>query len=228
MTATHFFAPEAFGRALASRAGAGPLTLTDRAGDTVSLAPEESIAIEVVQPDQVRVGLPRSRFPTESDARAVIASRGGEVLSSRGLRQGGHGGPAPIRDRSPRRRHRRNAGCWTSAFRPLVARPPSTKSAISIDWSSCAMRERPSRPGSPSWATAKDGLVVRATGGERHLTTAQIAAVRTLAPVVIPPDAFLLVEGDRPREHAVSIFFALMLVLFGTVNVMGLVRNRAR
>ena len=47
-----------------------------------------------------------------------------------------------------------------------------------------------------------------------------------MAPVVIPEDAYLLVEGDRPREHASSILIALVLVMFGVVQLVALVRNR--
>jgi hypothetical protein len=43
---------------------------------------------------------------------------------------------------------------------------------------------------------------------------------------VIPDDAYLLVEGDRPREHMNSIFIALVLVVFGVFNIVALVRNR--
>jgi len=227
VTATHFFAPEAFGRALAGRAGAGPLTLADRAGDSVSLGPEESIAIEVVQPDQVRVGLPRSRFPGESDARAAVTSRGGEVLSSRGLVKGvtatgPDSGPLSTAPPPPER--------WVLDVRfPAARRQAALDELGNLDR---LVELRDARETVTArladLAATKDGLAVRGAGGDRQLTTAQIAAVRTLAAVVIPPDAFLLVEGDRPREHAVSIFFALMLLLFGTVNIMGLVRNRAR
>ena len=61
---------------------------------------------------------------------------------------------------------------------------------------------------------------------ERRLATAELAAVHTMAPVVIPDDAYLLVEGDRPREHASTILLALILAVFAAVNVVGLVRNR--
>ncbi len=47
-----------------------------------------------------------------------------------------------------------------------------------------------------------------------------------MAPVVIPADAYLLVEGDRPRAHTSSILIALVLVVFGVFNIVALVRNR--
>ena len=44
-----------------------------------------------------------------------------------------------------------------------------------------------------------------------------------MAPVVIPDDAYLLVEGDVPREHAPTVLIALILLMFGAVNLVGLV-----
>ena len=45
---------------------------------------------------------------------------------------------------------------------------------------------------------------------------------------VIPDDAYLLVEGDRPREHAPTVLIALILVMFGAVNLVGLFRELSR
>jgi hypothetical protein len=58
------------------------------------------------------------------------------------------------------------------------------------------------------------------------LTATDVAAVHTMAPVVIPEGSFLLVEGDRPRDHVASILFSLVLVIFGVFNIVALVRNR--
>jgi hypothetical protein len=228
VTATHFFARDAFVRALAARTGAAPLALADRAGDPVSLGPDEVVAIEVVQPDQVRIGFPRSRFPSEADARAAVTGRGGEVLASRGLVKGlGPSGPetGPLASGPPPPER------WTLDVRfPAARRQPALDELGDLD-RQVEIRDARETVSAHLGELSADGegLVVRSAGApERRLTPAQIAAIRTLAPVVIPPDAFLLVEGDRPREHAVSLFFALMLIMFGTVNVMGLVRSRTR
>ena len=72
-------------------------------------------------------------------------------------------------------------------------------------------------------------LVIRPPGApERRLEAAEVAAVHTMAPVVIPPGAHLLVEGDRPRDHMASILIALVLVTFGAFNIAALVRNRRK
>ncbi len=63
VVATHYFAADAALKALAARAPGAPLSIVDRGGDKASLAADEALAIEVALPDQVQVGLPRSRFP---------------------------------------------------------------------------------------------------------------------------------------------------------------------
>jgi hypothetical protein len=228
VTATHFFAPEAFVRAVAGRVAGGAIALADRTGDTVSLGGDEAISVEVVEPDQVQLGLPRARFATEPEARAAITSRGGEVLASRGLAKGAsasgpESGPMSAAPPPPER--------WV-----FVARFAPTRRQAALDELGDVDRLVEIRDARETvtarladLAAVGDGLVVRPAGApERRLGAAEIAAVRTLAPVVISPDAFLLVEGDQPREHLATIFFALMLVMFGTVNLMGLIRNRDR
>jgi hypothetical protein len=76
---------------------------------------------------------------------------------------------------------------------------------------------------------AADGgaLVVKSPGlPERRLAAAQVAAAHTIAPVVIPQGALLVIEGDRPRNHVASILISLVLFIFGAFNLAALVRNR--
>ena len=58
------------------------------------------------------------------------------------------------------------------------------------------------------------------------MAAGDIAAVHTIAPVVIPDGAYLLIEGDRPRDHLASVIISLVLMTFGVFNVVALVRNR--
>jgi hypothetical protein len=230
VVATHFFAPAAFVSALAARPAGGALTLADRGGDTVALRPEESLAVEVVKPDEVQLGLPRGpRFMTEPDARAAIESRGGEVLATRGLvtgrkTAGPEAGPLSAAPPAPER--------WTFVVRFAPARRQSA-----LDELGDLDRLVEIRDAREAIAThvgdvsvAGDGLLIRAGTGapERRLAAGEIAAVHTVAPVVVPDGAFLLVEGDRPRDHMATVVIALMLVMFGTINVIGLVRGLRR
>jgi hypothetical protein len=226
VTATHYFETDAVIKALAGRTGAGPLAVVDRSGDRVSLAVEEPLAVEVSKPDEVQIGLPRLRFATEDAARAAIVERGGEVVAAKGLVKA----PAP-----------QSAGASTllaSAPEPpsrwtFVVRFPPARRQAALDQLGDIDRTVEIRDARETLAThagelASEGgaLIVRVPGApERRLAAADVAAVHTIAPVVIPADAYLLVEGDRPRDHLSSILIALALLTFGAFNIVALVRN---
>jgi hypothetical protein len=53
-----------------------------------------------------------------------------------------------------------------------------------------------------------------------------VATVHTIAPVVIPDGALMVIEGDRPRDHVASVLIALVLFIFGAFNIVALARNR--
>jgi hypothetical protein len=232
VAATHFFAPEALTQALAARHPGAPLTVADTSGDVVSLDERETIGIDVSERDQVKIGLPRERFPTEEAARAALTSRGGEILGALGavrakpLTGAPEAGPLSATPEAPQR--------WT-----FVVRFPSATAQAALDAIGNLDRavdirdarqtvdvklEDVSAPGD-----ARGGLLVRpGQGAQRRLESTTIAAIHTMAPVVIPDDAYLLVEGDVPREHLPTVLIALILVMFGAVNLVGLARELGR
>jgi len=72
-------------------------------------------------------------------------------------------------------------------------------------------------------APTEDGIALRpGSGSEKRVPLAEVAAVRTLTTVRVPPDAYLLVEGDRPRDHLPTLFLALAVAMFGVFNLAGL------
>jgi hypothetical protein len=229
VAATHFFAPEALAQALAAHRPGTPLTLADTSGDVVSLDERETIGIDVSERDQVKIGLPRDRFPTEDAARAALTSRGGEILSALGAvkakaRAGApEAGPLSATPEPPQR--------WTFVVRFPPASAQAALDAVGNLDREVEIRdarqtvdvklEDVSAPGG-----GKGALVVRpGQGPPRRIETAAVAAIHTMAPVVIPEDAYLLVEGDRPREHLPTVLIALILVMFGAVNLVGLARE---
>jgi len=229
VTATHYFDRDAFLKALAGRAPGAPVVLADRGGDRTSLAAEEPLAIEVSRPDEVQIGLPRARLATEDAARAAIVARGGEVVAAKGLVQ------------QPSPQSAGSSSLLASAPEPparwtFVVRFPAARRQAALDELGDVDRTVEIRDARETIAThtgelAVDGgaLVVRRPGAaERRLAAADVAAVHTMAPVVIPADAYLLVEGDRPRDHLSSILIALVLITFGAFNIVALVRNRHR
>jgi hypothetical protein len=227
VTATRYFAPDAFVRALADRPGGSPLAIVDRGGDRASLAAEETLAIEVARPDEVQIGLPQARFATEDAARAALTTRGGEVVAAKGLVKA----PAPqgagasnLLASAPEPPAR-----WTFVVKFPAARRQAALDELGDIDRSVEIRDARETIATHTAELSADGgaLVVRAPGAaERHLAAADVAAVHTMAPVVIPGDAYLLVEGDRPRDHLSSILIALVLITFGAFNIVALVRNR--
>ena len=227
MTATHYFAIDATLAALAGRAPGAPLAIADRGGDKVALAADEALAIEVVKPDEVQIGLPNGRFATEDAA----------PYRDHQPRRRGDGGARPGEGPAPS-----SAGASSllaSAPEPpsrwtFVVRFPAARRQAALDELGDIDRTVEIRDARETIATrvselaAADGaLVIRAPGGaERRLAAGNVAAVHTIAPVVIPDGAYLLIEGDRPRDHVASVIISLVLMTFGVFNVVALVRNR--
>jgi hypothetical protein len=228
VAATHFFALEDLRPALAAAHG-GTLALRDRAGDPVTLAPDDLVAVDVRRPDEVHVGLPRGRFVDDAAARAEIERRGGTILAAKGL----------VKVEAP-------AAASAGALALGSGPPPIER------WTFIARFDGPGREAALSalgeldrqveLRDARETLKARvselATSGEgvdgalvvagRRLPLATVAAVRTLATLQVPEDAYLLVEGDRPREHLPTLFLALAVAMFGVFNLVTLARELRR
>ena len=231
VAATHYFAPAALARALGGRHPGAPLSLVDTSGDPVALDERETIAIDVAEPDQVRIGLPRDKFVTEDDARAALTSRGGEVVRTLGAIKAKASAAAP--ESGPLSSTPEPPQRWTFVVRFPPASAQAALDAIGNLAQDVEIRDARQtvevKLEDVSPAGGAGGLVIRpGQGTPRTLAPAEIAAVHTMAPVVIPDDAYLLVEGDRPREHAPTVLIALILVMFGAVNLVGLFRELSR
>jgi hypothetical protein len=227
VVASHYFALDDLRAALAGARG-GALTLHDRAGDPVTLASDDLLAIDVQRPDEVRVGLPRDRFPDGEAARAELERRGGTIVAARGLvRVDAPGavapGPMSMGDSPPPIER------WT-----FIARfsGPGREAALSalgeLDRKVELRDARETVKAHVSELTvAGDALVVAGTA-ERRVPWATIAAARTLATVHVPEDAYLLVEADRPRDHLPTLLLALAVAVFGVVNLGAFAREVRR
>ena len=168
--------------ALTARAPGAPLSIVDRGGDKVALAADEALAIEVVKPDEVQIGLPNApRFPTEDAARAAITSRGGEVTAARGLVKTAapsSAGASSLLASAPEPPSR-----WTFMVRfPAARRQAALDELGDIDRTVEIRDARETIATRVSELAASDGaLVIRAPGGaERRLAAANVAAVHTM------------------------------------------------
>jgi hypothetical protein len=229
VVATHFFALDDL-RAALSGARGGALTLHDRAGDPVTLATADLLAVDVRRADEVRIGLPRERFVDGAAARAEIERRGGTIVSAKGL----------VRVDAP--------GAAAAGSLAFGSGPPPIER-----WTFVARFEGPGREAALSalgeldrkvelrdaretvkarvsdLGVAADALVVKVDGAaERRIPWDSIAAARTLATVRVANDAYLLVEADRPRDHLPTLFLALAVAVFGVVNLAAFAREARR
>jgi hypothetical protein len=226
VVATHFFALDDLSHTLAQTKAGQPLPLRDLAGDPVTLAPDDLLAIDVVQPDEALIGLPRDRFADSAAARAEIERRGGTIIAEKGLVRvdapgataagplSVGGGTAPVER-------------WTFVARFGAEGRQAALSALGdIDRRVEIRDARETLKARVSTLTIghDDGLMV----GERWLPRGVIAAVRTVAIVHPADDAYLLVEGDRPRDHLPTLFLALAVAVFGVVNLSALARGLRR
>jgi len=205
VSATHFFAPAALEAAL----GQGKeVTLTDRAGQKVTLAPEDQLTIDSAPPAQVRIELPAERWPDLAKAKALVTERGGQVLSAETtvlMRQA-------LVATFPDQRRDAALAALSDLDRRVRIGPARTTTRVRLS----------------ELRTSPDGLVAHPReGAEVVLPRAQIAAVRSFAPVRIPDGAWLLLEGDQPRDHLKSVLIAVLLVGFALVNLVAL-RPRRR
>jgi hypothetical protein len=231
VAATHFFAPEVFARAVGAHQAGTALTVVDRGGDAVSLVDGETVGIDVVQPDEVRIGLPGARFVTEADARAALTGRGGEIVTSLGaikakpLSSAPEAGPLSATPEPPQRWTfvvRFSSGVRQAALDALgnldrMVEIRDARQTIEVKMADVAAGD------------AGGGLTVRpGQGAVRRLPAVAIAAIHTNSPVLIPEDAYLVVEGETPREHLPTLFIAFILVMFGAVNLVGLARELSR
>ena len=157
VTATHYFATDATLKALAGRGQSAPLSIVDRGGDKVSLAADEALAVEVVKPDEVQIGLPKARFPTEDAARAAI-----DEPRRRGDRGAGPGAGAAAaqRGRVEPARQRAAAARALDVRGPLPGRAPAGRAGR-------AGRHRPHRR-DPRRARDDRDARLRAVGRRRR------------------------------------------------------------
>ncbi|HXJ19604.1 MAG TPA: hypothetical protein VMT03_05165 [Polyangia bacterium] len=228
VSATHFFAPDTFARSLGKGGSAGTVTVPDLSGDPITLAPASVVAVEVAEPDQVRIGLPRARFATEAEARAAITSRAGEIVSALGEIKGRPALNAPeagALSATPEPPVR-----WTYVVRfPAAARQAGLDALGNLDHDVEIRDARQSvqlRVDEITPSGTAGGLTLRpGQGPAREIPPAAVAAIHTVEPVVIPSDAYLLVEGDHPRQHLPTVLIAAILVMFAVVNLIGLGRQ---
>jgi hypothetical protein len=202
VSATHFFSAAELARTLRS---GGSFTLPDRLGEPVTLAPDDELAVDTAQPGDVQVELPADRFPAPEQARAAVAARGAEVLRVTPLPPGRFAVVA----RFPAARRDAALAALADVDRRVHIGPARTTTRVRV----ADLRAVP------------EGLSARSpTGAEMVLRFPEIQTVRTLAPLRISDHAWLLIEGERPRDHLRDVVIAVFLAGFALVNLLAVRR----
>jgi hypothetical protein len=214
VSATHFFATEAILKLVAAHS-AQPSELRDLAGDAVTLGPNDILAIDLRRPGEIEVALPIARFATPAAAREALLAKGIAAASIVGP-----GKPAPERHTfvvtmAPGDRDRIMDAVADIDQKVTIRDVRETVKArlgdLKMEGARLAVR------GGMTGTTATAGRVLD-----------NIATIRTLAMVQIPDDAYLIIEGDTPREHTVDVAIALVLLVFASVNLVGLAKGLRR
>ena len=217
VSATHFFPTDAVFK-LAAAHSAQPAELRDLSGDAVTLGPNDILAIDLRRPGEIEVALPMARFATPDAARQALEAKGLAPASIVGP-----GKPAPERH------------TFVVAVAP-ADRDRVMDAAADIDQKVTIRDVRETvkaRLGDlhvdQTGAAGGGRLVVRGgAAGTADRALENIATIRTLAMVQIPDDAYLIVEGDTPREHTADVAIALVLLVFASVNFVGLAKGLRR
>jgi hypothetical protein len=203
--AARFFTPASLRAAL----GQVPATLRDLAGDRVTLTAASPMEIDATYPGEYAITLPRERFPTEGDARSLMEQMGIQVLGGRETKTDEHltvALEAGRRDRVIEELQRLDARIVVALHQRRTTAPWGQLKAV------------------------PEGLAV---GGATPVTLPweAITSIETVEPLVIPADAYVLVEGERPQDLWYVPVFAVLFVLFIVWNALALVaavRGRRR
>jgi hypothetical protein len=203
VTATHFFAPAVVQGKVMAAAG-GPLAIGDMMGEQVSLAPNDELSIDVKRPADVLVDMPRSKYPDLAAARAAIEAQGGKVLDE---------AAKPSDDKS----------IALVVIFPAEQRDQAMNAVSNLDEKVRFQPVRATyRTRIADLLAGKDGLLLKAAGESKEIPLDQILGIRTLANVQIPDDAYLLREGERPRDHIKVLVVGAFLLGFALLNLLSL------
>ncbi len=205
VTATHFLRTADLAAAIERRKPGAAASLKDTAGSRIELHADDDIEIGVASPGEIRVEVPRQRFPDLSLVRGVVAEHGGEVVSA--VEASGSGVTHSLVVRFPADRRDRAMSVLGDLDRRVKLRPARSIHRAKFE----------------QLTMTTSALTINGSPPETW-PLAEVALVRTAAPVQIPGDAVLVVEGDRPGDHLWAVVMVAVLLAFAIVNLLALRR----
>lgn len=216
VSATHFFDVAELRRALAP-SGDQPVQARDRAGDLVTLGPNDVLAMEVVRPGELEVAIPTRRFADQAAARAAIQAKGAHLLRDGRTLADRHNFVVAVGVRE------RDA-----LLERLSAVAPDLEIREARETVKARVRDLTFEQGAAgAWLLGVRGEDAPGGGDGRRVLDG-LVTVRTLATLQIPDDAYLIEEAEVPQDHLFEVAIAAVLLAFAAVNLGGLFQELRR
>jgi hypothetical protein len=213
--AVRFFDAAALEKAVAA---GGPVEVQDRTGRPVSLTPDTEVTLDVRVPARVRIFLSRDLYATADDGRREVERLGLTVMPDYGTDQEyGFVVETPADDKGR-----------DGVLAKLEARNIEFQLAdyhLSLPLSRIRLGEGVFVLDRPE-VQRTDGKRVPSKQPVLSIDKSQVRSANLADPIVVPADAYLLVEGETPGDYLWAPLLALLLLLFSGFNVWYLVRSR--
>jgi hypothetical protein len=212
--ATRLLDVDSLRRALAP--GAPPLReVVDRIGERIPVAaPVPAVTVVVNYPDEVLLSLPKDKFPVEEDARHEATRLGVWIGPGRETKDAYlYPARVPPVGRDAFLDGLEAKGFAFSAHREEIAQPLGALRTVGDELEMGAL---------PS--TGRDGVGVAQKGPVR-VPWANVASVQLAAPILIPEEAWVVVENELPGDFTWTLALDGLLVFFVAFNLWRLTRS---
>ena len=192
-----------------------PARLPDRGGETVELGAADELFLEVDFPEDLLVSLPSKQFPVEDDARHELARLGAPVGPSRPFKEG-----YVFTVRLASERRDAFLGALDERGFPFHLR----RERFVVKLADLGPGQLPDevtffgQPTHPKEYVVEGNQLVSRNSPSTTLPWSRVASVQIAAPVAIPEDAWIIVEGDRPEQHQWVLLVNGLLILFLAFN----------
>ncbi|MDZ4695800.1 MAG: hypothetical protein SGI86_11685 [Deltaproteobacteria bacterium] len=213
VSTTHFFNVEPLRKAVGE--GADDLELADISGAKVRLARNDVLVFAVQRPDEYQVVVPVNVQAEPSAARAALEKAGAIVLTP----------GEPVTGATPGFQFlTRVTGEGSDRVRGAIS---DLGPNVRIRHHIVALQVRAGEiEGGKGTATEADGFnCTTLTGEQQRLLVSDIVSIRTQAPIEMPGETYLLIEGETPRVHMPKLVAVAFLLIFGLVNLVALIRR---
>ncbi len=200
--------------------------LVDRAGDAAPSSPDTEVGIETDFPEDLKISLSKKQFAVEEDARHD-AERLGAPLALYKVTSEGYiyvvRVPAKERDAYLKKLEERGF-----PFAARRERFTARMGDLALDRAADALTFAARADNPVEYDVQGAALAARPAGARSSLPWARVASVQFAAPVVIPGDAFLVLENETPSDDTWVLAVDGLLGLFVLFNLLMLARSLRR